>query len=390
MKLPLVVYSHLRWNSVYQRPHHLAARFARERTVVFVEEPLFPETEAPDSWDLDWASEDLVVARPRVAVEGAGFPWTNLRFERMTSALLRALGIRHHIAWLYTPLATRLALSVGPTSVAYDCMDDLSSFLGAPPEMALREAHLLRAADVVFTGGASLYRAKRALHPNVHCVPSSVDATHFRTARDPRAASDPVPAAPHPRLGFYGVLDERFDCELVDGVAAARPDWQIMLVGPVAKIDPASLPRRPNLHYLGQRPYEELPAHLAHWDVCLLPFARNEATKFISPTKTLEYMAAEKPIVSTTIRDVVEPYGHVVEIADDAAGFVAACEKLLAEDAQARARRAAAMRRLVARTSWDATARAMSSELERGRRAVRPTSARSALPASALREDGAR
>jgi glycosyltransferase involved in cell wall biosynthesis len=163
-----------------------------------------------------------------------------------------------------------------------------------------------------------------------------------------------------------------------------------MLVGPVAKIDPASLPRRRNLHYLGLRSYDELPAHLAHWDVCLLPFARNQATRSISPTKTLEYMAAEKPIVSTPIRDVVEPYGHVVEVAEDGASFVAACEKLLAEDAEGCARRAAAMRRLVARTSWDATARAMSEELERGRRAVRPTPPRSVLPASALREDGAR
>lgn len=364
MNLPIVVYSHLRWDSVFQRPHHIVSRLARERTVVFVEEPLPSEPGDPDSWELQWPDENLVVARPRLPADAPGFQAGGARLVAMTRALLRSLAIEHHAAWLYTPMALHVALAMKPSRVAYDCMDDLASFLGAPREMVLREAQLLRVGDVVFTGGPSLYRAKRALHPNVHCFPSSVDAPHFRRAREPGPDPDEVRGLARPRLGFYGVLDERLDAKLVADVADARPGWQIVLVGPVAKIDPACLPRRPNVHYLGQRPYEELPAHLAAWDVCLLPFARNDATRLISPTKTLEYMAAEKPIASTPIRDVADPYGHVVYLGHDAPSFVEACERALAEDAETRARRVGAMRRIVARTSWDVTARAMLAALE--------------------------
>lgn len=370
MDLPIVVYSHLRWSSVFQRPHHLVSRLARDRAVVFVEEPLPCAECDPPSWEVQWPSDELVIACPRLPEGPPGFRADD-RLVQMTRALLRSLGIEHHAAWLYTPMALPLALAMKPARVAYDCMDDLASFLGAPPEMALREAQLLRAADVVFTGGPSLYRAKRSLHPNVHCVPSSVDADHFRRAREPLPQPPGVDGVPTPRLGFYGVLDERLDAELLADVADARPEWQIVLVGPVVKIPIASLPRRSNLHYLGQRPYAELPAHLASWDVCLLPFARNPATRLISPTKTLEYMAAEKPIVSTPIRDVAEPYGHVVHLGGDAAAFVAACEEALLEPAQARARRLAAMRRIVESTSWDATVRTMLGELDASRGAER-------------------
>ena len=262
-------------------------------------------------------------------------------------------------------MALPLLDPLAPAVVVYDCMDELSLFRGAPPELVTREAELLARADIVFTGGPSLYRAKRDRHPNIHCFPSSVDGAHFGRARSrrPRGVrlAEPTDQAslPHPRLGFYGVLDERLDLDLIAALAKAHPEWQIVLVGPVVKIDPAVLPRHPNVHYLGQRSYGELPAYLGGWDLCLLPFALNEATRFISPTKTLEYMAAERPIVSTPITDVAEPYADIVRLADGPADFVAACEAALEESGQEWTRRVGRMREVLARTSWDATAAAM-------------------------------
>jgi glycosyltransferase involved in cell wall biosynthesis len=363
---PIVVFSHLRWNSVYQRPQQLLSRIAATRRVIFFEETAQADPLVPDSIELSYPLPNLIVARP--ILQDARLPFDPARLAALARRLVRWQHADRHIAWLYTPLAFELARALSPDLVVYDCMDELASFLDAPPALPKREAELLASADVVFAGGPSLYRAKRALHPRVYCFPSSVDVDHFRPASAVPAEPPDQSALTRPRLGFYGVLDERLDRDLLDGVAAARPDWEIVLIGPVAKIDPSSLPRRANLHYLGQRPYESLPDYLAGWDVCMLPFARNSATRFISPTKTLEYMAAEKPIVTTSIRDVVEPYQEVVEVADTPADFVAACERLLNETNAERTRRVARMRELVAATSWDGTVAAM---LEAAREAAR-------------------
>ncbi|MDP8922487.1 MAG: glycosyltransferase, partial [Chloroflexota bacterium] len=241
-----------------------------------------------------------------------------------------------------------------PRVTVYDCMDELSAFRFAPPLLREREARLFERADLVFTGGHSLYEAKRRRHPSVYPFPSSVDVAHFRRARS--AQPDPADQASvqHPRLGFYGVIDERLDIQLIRSVAEARPDWQIVLVGPVAKIDRETLPRLPNVHYLGAKQYDELPAYLAGWDVALLPFACNEATRFISPTKTPEYLAAGRPVVSTPIRDVVRPYGDrgLARIAATAPEFVAAVEQALVEDGAARLAKADPF---LAEMSWDRT-----------------------------------
>jgi glycosyltransferase involved in cell wall biosynthesis len=235
-------------------------------------------------------------------------------------------------------------------------MDELSLFRGAPLELIAQENALFAAADVVFTGGRSLYNAKKDRHPNVHCFPSSVDAQHFRQG----PADHPLQASlPHPRLGYCGVIDERIDLGLIAGIAERRPEWQIVMVGPVVKIDPASCPQRPNIHWLGQQGYDDLPAFINGWDVCLLPFALNESTRFISPTKTLEYMACGKPSVSTAIRDVVEPYGRVVPIRADARGFVEACDGILRRSAGNQSLHRKELAEIIARTSWDATAAAM-------------------------------
>jgi protoporphyrinogen oxidase len=253
-------------------------------------------------------------------------------------------------------MALPLLQSLQPALVVYDCMDELASFKNPPKQLLQRESALLNIADLVFAGGPSLYEAKKNRHPNVHCFSSSVDVGHFEQALDRGRVHPQQAAIPHPRLGFYGVLDERFDPDLVGALADAHPAWQIVLAGPIVKIDQERLPRRANIHYLGQQPYEALPDLLAGWDVCLMPFAINEATKFISPTKVLEYMAAQLPIVSTPIADVANPYGHVVAIANGADEFVAACEAALALSPAQRRDMAQAMQAIVAATSWDTTA----------------------------------
>jgi UDP-galactopyranose mutase len=364
----VVAFSHLRWNFVYQRPQHLLSRLAGRHPVVFIEEPEL-DPDGPPRWERSSPHPNLTVYRPRTPVRAPGFHADQLPVLRpLTEELGAELGATNLLAWLYTPMALPLARVLTPNAVVYDCMDELSLFLGAPPELLAHEAALLEYADLMFTGGPSLFRAKQSRHPNVHCFPSSVDAAHFRLSSDqglPVSEAEDQAELPHPRLGFYGVIDERLDLDLVDRMAQAHPDWQIVLVGPVVKIDSARLPRRPNIHYFGQRTYEELPRYLAGWDVCLLPFARNDATRFISPTKTLEYMAAELPIVSTPITDVAEPYGHIVYLGSTPDEFVAACEAALASSPAERARRATQMRKILARTSWDVTVDAMDKLLER-------------------------
>jgi UDP-galactopyranose mutase len=359
----IVAFSHLRWNFVYQRPQHLLSRLANNRPVFFIEEPEF-DLGGPIRWERSKPQPNVTVLRPRTPVRAPGFHADQLAvLKPLLCDLAGELGDSTLLAWLYTPMALPSAQQLEPDAIVYDCMDELSLFLGAPPELLSHEAALLEHADVMFTGGPSLYQAKRSRHHNVHCFPSSVDATHFRQARPdpgaPKLEAEDQAAIPHPRLGFYGVIDERLDLPLLDAVAAARPEWQIVLVGPVVKIDPATLPRRPNIHYLGQRSYEELPRYLAGWDACLLPFARNDSTRFISPTKTLEYMAAELPIVSTPITDVAEPYGNIVYLGGAPEEFLAACDAALASDDEERDRRAALMRKVLSGTSWDVTVSAM-------------------------------
>jgi UDP-galactopyranose mutase len=355
---PLVVYSHLRWDFVYQRPQQLMTRIARTREVVFVEEPVRGPRA---SWELSRPAANLVVAKPVTPVDSPGFCDEQLPvLQRLLERILRWSGIGPHTAWLFTPMAWPLADALQPDTVVYDCMDELSKFAGAPAQLAELERELLARASTVFTGGPSLHRAKSELHPRVRCFPSAVDAQHF--GRRLRGTPLDQAAIARPRLGFYGVIDERLDRALIDRIASARPEWQLVMVGPVLKIPPDSLPQRPNIHYLGARRYEELPAYLDGWDVCLLPFAENDATRFISPTKTLEYMAAELPIVSTPIRDVSEPYGDIVYVASPEQ-FVEACEHALHAPSNERQARAARMRRVLARCSWDATVEGMLREL---------------------------
>lgn len=361
LEQPLVVFSHLRWDFVFQRPQHLLSQLAQSRTVFYIEEPI--TAEGPPHWQRVTDSSGVVVLRPGLPGPVHGFDDCHLEAMRpLLATLAREESLDRCVVWLYTPMALPFAQVMPATATVYDCMDELSLFHGAPPQLLQREAEVLRQADLVFTGGPSLYGAKKDRHPDVHCFPSSVDAEHFRQARPGAPAyREPVDqlSLPSPRLGFYGVIDERLDTALIDAVARAHPEWQVILVGPVVKIDPSTLPRHPNVHYFGQRSYQELPGFLGGWDVCLLPFALNDATRFISPTKTLEYMAAERPIVSTPIRDVAEPYGDTVFLGATPAEFIGACERALALAPPDRAAMVERMRQVVASTSWERTAHRM-------------------------------
>jgi UDP-galactopyranose mutase len=290
---------------------------------------------------------------------------TQAVLRKMVDRLFSEHRIDNFVAWYYTPMALEFTQHLRPRATVYDCMDELSAFKGAPPLLQIREKELFEQADLVFTGGQSLYEAKKEQHRSVHAFPSSIDRSHFGKARIP--ADDPADqeSIPHPRLGFFGVIDERFDIELLDRVAQARPEWQFVMIGPVVKIDPATLPRHDNVHYLGSKKYAELPQYLAGWDVALLLFARNESTRFISPTKTPEYLAAGKPVVSTSIRDVVRPYGDkdLVKIADSADDFVRAVEDIFSAKEEDRATWLARVDEFLSGMSWDETWSRMSQQI---------------------------
>jgi len=334
----------------------------RTHPVYFIEEPV--RDAAPARWQLSEPVPGVTVCRPVTPCMQSGFHDEQLPFlKALIAQMLEENHITEYLLWFYTPMALPMTDDLTPKAVVYDCMDELSAFWGAPPELMEREQALLERADLVFTGGPSLHRAKQDRHRAVHCFPSSVDAPHFSKARNVSEPPDQTGLA-HPRLGFFGVLDERMDWRLLQSLAAAHAEWQIVMVGPVAKIDPETLPQAPNMHYLGKRQYAELPAYLSGWDVCLLPFARNRSTQFISPTKTLEYMAAEKMIVSTPVTDVVEPYGHIAYVGATTEEFIAGCEKAVSVGREERNARVRSMREVLSRTSWDATAAAMQKLIE--------------------------
>lgn len=357
----IIVFSHLRWDFVYQRPQHLLSRLAENYKIIFIEEPIF--CEQGSFLESSVAGPNITVLKPHTPLSIPGFHDEQLPYliELMRQFVV---GDEEQIAWFYTPMALPLLQELHPVLVVYDCMDELAAFKNPPKQMLQRERALLKVADLVFTGGPSLYRAKRDRHPNVHCFPSSVDVVHFEQALDRNNAHPAHETIPGPRLGYYGVIDERIDTSLIARIADAHPEWQIVLVGPVVKIDQATLPQRHNIHYLGQQPYKALPQFLAGWDVCLLPFALNESTRFISPTKTLEYMAAELPIVGTPISDVLELYGEVVSIGASPTEFIKACETALLQTSTERTQQVLKMRQMILATSWNTTAEEMCELME--------------------------
>jgi glycosyltransferase involved in cell wall biosynthesis len=329
---PIIVHSHLRWDFVWQRPQQLLSRFAQRSHVLFVEEPIYLDDVGDARLDLSTPMERVHRVVPMLPADLRGEYDASIA---VTRELLRrqlavdgALGglFAGAIQWFYTPMpAPAMIGAFGERAVVYDCMDELSKFRFAPAALVDRERYLMAQSDVVFAGGYKLSQSKAKYHQNVHFFGCGVDVAHFATAR---SADVEVPreiaSLKRPVIGYYGVIDERIDYELLRSLASSLTDAELVMVGPVVKIDPAELPRAENIHWLGQRQYAELPAHVKGFDVCLMPFALNEATEYINPTKTLEYMAAGKPIVSTAVSDVVHNFTPVVAVADTYEQFVAA------------------------------------------------------------------
>jgi glycosyltransferase involved in cell wall biosynthesis len=326
----LVVFSHLRWDFVFQRPQHLLLRHAKHRRVFYFEEPVFGMTELP-RLHLRETEENVLVVIPYIPTE-----IKSSEIETALASLVDELIYEEELIdftfWYYTPMAMCFTRHLSPRVTIFDCMDELSLFRGAPEVLVKLEAELMQRADLVFTGGHSLYEEKKHRHHNIHSCPSSIDFSHFSQARKELIAPDDQAKIPPLRIGYYGVLDERLDIDLLGAIADLRPDYQFIIIGPVVKIDPKTLPRRKNIHYLGKKEYLSLPLYLAGWDCAMMPFALNESTKFISPTKTPEFLCAGKPVVSTPIRDVVHPYGDqgLVHIADAPEKFVKAIEEAMA------------------------------------------------------------
>jgi glycosyltransferase involved in cell wall biosynthesis len=328
--MDLICFCHLRWNFVYQRPQHLMSRFSQYNRVFFIEEPFFEPT-GESFMEIQKAQDNIWVVTPHLP-ESYTPDKIIFRQRALLSSLYKKHEIKNYIHWFYTPMALNITDHLKPEMIIYDCMDELSNFKFAPAELKQKERELFRNADLVFTGGHSLYEAKKKDHDNIFPFPSSIDKKHFSQARTlTKEPADQVSLS-HPIFGFYGVIDERFDVDLLREVATRKPGWNFVIIGPVIKIDPAVLPRRKNIHYLGTRKYEQLPAYLSGWDVAMIPFLLNDSTKYISPTKTPEYLAAGVPVISSSIADVVNPYGvnNLVHIADNASQFIKAAEKELA------------------------------------------------------------
>jgi glycosyltransferase involved in cell wall biosynthesis len=368
---PLIVHSHLRWDFVWQRPQQLLTRLAAFAPVLFLEEPVFLDDVIEGVLDISVPSANVYRAVPRLPValkDDYDVAIAHVRTLAI-SELAKSDGIgrlfREPVQWFYTPMPAPAMLGAfDEVGVAYDCMDELAQFRFAHPDLGRRERLLMDAADVVFTGGHKLYESKSRFHPNVHFFGCGVDCVHFAKASDPRT---PIPCeigtlreAGALVAGYYGVIDERLDYDLIARVAASDPHLHVVMIGPTAKIDPATLPRHPNLRWLGARAYEALPGCVRGFDVCLMPFALNEATEYINPTKTLEYMAAGKPIVSTAVADVVRNFAPVVKIACDAESFV---RDVLHEARNAEPDRIAAGMACAHKSSWEAVVHAMNDVL---------------------------
>jgi glycosyltransferase involved in cell wall biosynthesis len=352
----IIVFSHLRWEFVTQRPQHLLKRFAAKgHRIFFVEEPLSFTPQQRGEAHIFQADDRITVVQPYIELE---------KYAKQVKPILKNLvttfNITSPILWFYSAFFEEVITDLEHSLVIYDAMDELSAFKGASPQLLSKEKHLFKQADIVFTGGKSLFESKRKQHHEVYCFPSSVDKTHFLKAE---SATTPIPAdlqkIPLPRVGFYGVIDERMDLQLLKKVAQKLPSVSFVMIGPVVKIDANSLPQLKNIYYLGAKNYQELPAYLKGIDVAMMPFALNESTKFISPTKTLEFMAAKKPIVSTAIYDVARDYQQEVKVVRSATHFTNAVEEYLQESASERRKRVARQLKVIEKTSWDNTAAEM-------------------------------
>lgn len=337
----MIVFCHLRWDFVYQRPQHLISRLSKDFKILVVEEPIG----RADSKELEGlaVSDSIHILQPTID-----------QMQEVGAFLKKILKAQvFPVGWFYSPAFVEVLNYLDFGVIVYDCMDELSLFKGASPELIEQEKNLLSAADVVYTGGKSLYEAKKEKHHNVYCFPSSVDREHFEANSQKSQLPADIESIPKPIVGYYGVIDERIDLDLLEMSALKMPEVSFVMIGPICKIGEEDLPRAKNIFYLGMKTYTELPVYLNEFDFAMMPFALNDSTKFISPTKTLEYMCADKPIISTKIKDVVRDYSNCINLIEDESDFHTAVmhPKNDYKDIY---------QKILEQTSWDITASKMS------------------------------
>lgn len=351
---PLLAFSNVRWESSFQRPHHVMTRMGTRRNVVFVEEPIIGGS---SSWmESLRVAPGVRVCRPHLAPRESAFGDEQLYdLDAMLRAFMDRENITDHAAWLYTPSAVKLARGLEPRAIIYDCTEGLSGFSGAPTS---DERELLGCADAVLTSGPSIFRARSDSHPFVRCFPNSVDVAQFAEAREGPEPIDQRPL-PRPRIGYHGPVDARLDFEILDCMAIAHPEWEIVLAGPAVGIDPSTIPQHANLSHFEHVGHAELPRYMSGWDLCILPLVSDESTRFVNPTQVLESLAADRSIVCTPIPDVIELHQDIVYLGAGPEGFIAACEAALGASLAERETRRACAARQLKRGSWDETVRRM-------------------------------
>jgi glycosyltransferase involved in cell wall biosynthesis len=358
----MIVFSHLRWEFVFQRPQHIISRFAKDRKVIVIEEPIEFTKANKDTAYVIKPHKNITVLQPRMLLEELPqkLPLLIKKYAEKDTFI-------NPVFWFYSAMFSEVIPNAQHSMIVYDCMDELSAFKNASAELIEQERYLLSEADIVFSGGKSLYEEKKKYASNAFCFPSSVDHKHFAKAyKNKNAVPADIRNLPHPTAGFYGVIDERFDTGLLAQTAKQMPNVSFVMIGPVVKISQEDLPRLANIHYLGAKSYEELPDYLRAIDIAMMPFALNEATKFISPTKTLEFMAAGKPIVSTPITDVVRDYNKVLHIANTPESFAKAIKYYVHESPLKRQYREEQYKNILKKTSWDETVIQMKSIIKEG------------------------
>lgn len=365
----IVVFSHLRWDFVWQRPQQFLSRFAKRHRILFIEEPYFDAREGGNWIEVREGMPDVSVAAPHLA-PGLAEEEQALELRRLAEEAIAAANafgdFDEPLHWYYAPMMASWGLDLSSRGVVYDCMDELSQFRYAPPALVANERRLMERADIVFTGGYELYAKKSKLHKNVHCFGCGVEYEHFSQAQDAGGSiPEDLKMLGKPVVGWFGVIDERVDYDLLLRAAALRPEYRFAMVGPVVKVDPDSLPKADNLHWLGGRDYAQLPAYCRGFDVCMMCFAINEATQYINPTKALEYMATGKPVVSTPVRDVVRQYADAADVVSSAEEFVRALDRAIAKPDQAKIRRGLQRAR---QASWDETVDRMNELIDKATR----------------------
>lgn len=357
-EFPIIVHSHLGWDWVWQRPQQFHSRLSKSHPILFVEGPVVTDQLTTSRVTLREVSDypNIVVLQMQMpASRWSDGAWVDAERRRIVQSVLEgplSRKFENPVQWFYDPMAvTAFAGQMDEQANVYDCMDELSQFKGAPPELVRRERDLLAVADVVFAGGPKMARSKSRFNSNCYSFGCGVDIKHFGKARHGRTrVPADIASMSGPVLGYIGVVDERLDYELLAALADHNPSWNVAIVGPSTKVDPADFPKRSNLHFLGGRDYSQLPAYAKGFDVCMMPFAKNAATEYINPTKALEYMATGRPIVSTDVEDVVLQFSDVVHIATGHGEFIADCEASLEEP---NARRIQSGMRMARNNSWE-------------------------------------